>query len=273
MPMATAWNPGNYWEAHLLMPEAKKRVFVGLISVSLVLLAMLAGIGWYLVQTGSRAAWWVLLIILSAVIGFLIYAGLGILGLLVSLMTGRTVPVLSRAQDTVAFALLPVALWVGGLLGVDKDRIRASFIEVNNQLFRQKDKRVRPKELLILAPICLQNADCPRKVTNDIHQCRRCGRCPVGGLLELADKYGVNLAVATGGTKARQLIRDLRPQVVIAIACERDLVSGLQDARQITVGAITNERPQGPCLNTQVDLDRVEKALQASLLDASEQRG
>ena len=115
MPMATEWNRGRYWEAHLVMPEAKKRVFVGLVSVSLVILAVLAGAGWYLVQKGSKAAWWLLLILLSAVIGFLIYAGLGILGLLVSLMTGRTVPVLSRAQDTVAFALLPVALWVGAL--------------------------------------------------------------------------------------------------------------------------------------------------------------
>ncbi len=267
MPMATAWNRGKYWEAHLVMPEPKKRVFVGLISLSLLILAVLVGTGWYLVQRGSRVAWWLLLMVLSAAIGFLIYGGVGILGLLVSLITGRTLPVLSRAQDTVAFALLPVALRVGALLGVDKDRIRASFIEVNNQLFRQKEKRVHPQELLILAPICLQNAACPRKVTNDIRQCRRCGRCSVGGLLELADKYGVNLAVATGGTKARQLIRDLRPQVVIAIACERDLVSGLQDARQITVGAIANQRPQGPCLNTQVDLGRVEEALQASLLE------
>ena len=195
--------------------------------------------------------------------------GAGHTGITGVLITGRTPPVLSRAQDTVAFALLPLAL-CGSTAGCRKDRIRASFIEVNNQLFRQKDKRVRPHELLILAPICLQNADCPRKVTNDIGQCRKCGRCSVGGLLELADKYGVNLAVATGGTKARQLIRDLNPQVVIAIACERDLVSGLQDARQITVGGITNQRPHGPCFNTQVDLEKVEEALKASLLDTAD---
>jgi hypothetical protein len=270
MPMAIGLTWGKCWGAHRVMVEEKKRVFVGLISISLLILAVLAGTSWYLVQKGSKVAWWILLILLSVVMGFLIYAGLGILGLLVSLITGRTPPVLSRAQDTVAFALLPLALRVGALLGVEKDRIRASFIEVNNQLFRQKDKRVRPHELLILAPICLQNADCPRKVTNDIGQCRKCGRCSVGGLLELADKYGVNLAVATGGTKARQLIRDLNPQVVIAIACERDLVSGLQDARQITVGGITNQRPHGPCFNTQVDLEKVEEALKASLLDTAD---
>ena len=45
--------------------------------------------------------------------------------------------------------------------------------------------------------------------------------------------------------------------MVIAIACERDLVSGLQDARQITVEAITNQRPPGSLvLIHKVDLDR-----------------
>ena len=185
------------------MHKAKKRVFVGLVGMSLLILTALAAAGWYLVRTGSRAAWWGLLVLLSGIIGFLIYVGLGLLGLLVSLATGRTVPFLSRAQDTAAFALLPLALHLGAILGVDKDRIRASFIEVNNQLFRQKEKRVQPQELLILAPVCLQNADCRQKVTNDVRQCRRCGRCNIGGLLKLADKYGVNLAVATGGTKAR----------------------------------------------------------------------
>ena len=60
--------------------------------MSLLILTALAAAGWYLVRTGPRAAWWGLLVPLSGIIGFLIYVGLGLLGLLVSLATGRTVP-------------------------------------------------------------------------------------------------------------------------------------------------------------------------------------
>ncbi|NMB45854.1 MAG: DUF116 domain-containing protein [Firmicutes bacterium] len=244
----------------------KKRVFMGLIIISLLVMAAIAGLIWYLFRTESQVGRWLWFVAILLLSGFLIYAAAGIFSLLVSLITGQNISVLSKARQRAAFAFLPIALRLGGLLGIDQDRIRASFIEVNNQLIRQRQRRVNPEELLILAPVCLQQAECPRKVTSDIWQCRRCGRCSVGGLLELAERYGVHAAIATGGTKARQLLRDLRPQVVVAIACERDLVSGLQDSRRITVRGITNQRPHGPCFNTQVDLEKVEAALRSCLL-------
>jgi hypothetical protein len=249
-----------------MVPDEKKRVFVTLVTISLVVVATVAGMIWYLFRSGSEVGRWLWFIAILLLCGFLIYAVGGLISLLVSLISGHNISILSRARERVAFAFLPLALRLGGLLGIEKDRIRASFIEVNNQLARQRQKRVSPEKLLILAPVCLQEADCPRKVTNDIQQCRRCGRCSVGGLLELADTYGVHAAIATGGTKARQLLQELRPEVVVAIACERDLVSGLQDSRHIIVRGITNKRPHGPCFNTEVDLERVEAAITASLL-------
>ncbi|AKL95536.1 hypothetical protein CACET_c20890 [Clostridium aceticum] len=60
---------------------------------------------------------------------------------------------------------------------------------------------------------------------------------------------------------ARKTIVDLRPKAVIAIACERDLFSGLMDVKKIPILAIINKRPQGPCINTQVDIKEVEEAI------------
>jgi len=45
----------------------------------------------------------------------------------------------------------------------------------------------------------------------------------------LAEKYGVDLAVATGGTIARRIVVETHPDLIIAVACERDLTSGIQD--------------------------------------------
>jgi hypothetical protein len=47
----------------------------------------------------------------------------------------------------------------------------------------------------------------------------------------------------------------------VAVACERDLCSGIQDAYPIPVYGILNQRPHGPCMNTQVDLDELDRVV------------
>jgi hypothetical protein len=119
-----------------------------------------------------------------------------------------------------------------------------------------------PDQLLVLVPHCLQNTGCPHKITVEIDNCRRCGKCCMGNLLDLRDRCGVRMGVATGGTLARKLIKDYRPRAVVAVACERDLTSGIQDSNPLPVLGVTNERPFGPCHNTFIDTSRVEEALE-----------
>ena len=110
-------------------------------------------------------------------------------------------------------------------------------------------------------PHCLQDKDCSVKITHKVENCKRCGKCRIKDLLEVTEKYGVDLAVATGGTLARRIVKEKRPDLIIAVACERDLTSGIQDTIPLPVYGIFNERPFGPCLNTQVAMDRVEAVL------------
>jgi len=49
--------------------------------------------------------------------------------------------------------------------------------------------------------------------------------------------------------------------VIVAVACERDLTSGIQDTYPIPVFGIFNRRPFGPCYDTDVDLELVEKGI------------
>ena len=54
--------------------------------------------------------------------------------------------------------------------------------------------------------------------------------------------------------------------MIIAIACERDLLSGFKDVNtHIPVIGFPNRRPEGPCKNTCVDLDRIEDAVKRCL--------
>ena len=67
--------------------------------------------------------------------------------------------------------------------------------------------------------------------------------------------------MATGGTLARKVIVEKRPKLVIAVACERDLTSGIKDCYPLPVIGILNDRPHGPCFNTLVEMAKIEQAL------------
>ncbi len=83
---------------------------------------------------------------------------------------------------------------------------------------------------------------------------------------DIARDYGVHLAIVPGGTLARKRIMEIRPKAVLAIACERDLTSGIRDAFPVPVFGVLNSRPFGPCVNTQVDMNLVKQALNQLLI-------
>jgi hypothetical protein len=83
----------------------------------------------------------------------------------------------------------------------------------------------------------------------------------VKDLIELSEQYHIKIAVATGGTLARRIIVDNRPEAIVAVACELDLTTGIQDSYPIPVIGILNERPNGPCINTKVDIQKVKQAI------------
>ena len=163
--------------------------------------------------------------------------------------------------------LFPVSLQIGKIFKIKRRTLEGSFIEISNILFSKHNFKVKGKDLLVITPHCLQLATCPHKITRDPNNCKRCGGCNIGDLMKLADEYGFTFFVATGGTLARHIIKEKRPKLVLAIACERDLMSGIQDVYPLPAVGVLNIRPNGPCYNTKVDLDEVKKVLQSVIID------
>jgi len=150
----------------------------------------------------------------------------------------------------------------------NKDRkknseISKSFISWNNKRVMKSvyKKKVLAKEVAILLPHCIQKYDCPLKITSDISNCKECGLCKIGDILRLHKEYGIKAKVATGGTLARLFIKEERPKLVIAIACERDLVSGIYDSFPMPVYGVFNKIVNGPCINTDVAIEEIENIL------------
>ncbi len=140
------------------------------------------------------------------------------------------------------YFLLPYAYKLASLLGISRDRISHSFILVNNRLIPAPWKK---GSILALLPRCLRK---------DIMKSVR----------EICDQYpDVVYHIAPGGTVARKIVTDVSPSSIVAIACERDLLSGIRDmAGKIPVIGIPNKRPHGPCKDTVIELDELRAALE-----------
>ena len=244
--------------------KGKKRIFILLGMVMMLCYFVIFGVIWLLMTTSSQELRQVMMtgFVALFVCTFLLM-GAGLTFLVIGLLRRSASPVVQKIGRNIVDFFYPMTMWVGRLFGVSKEEIEDSYIKINNQMTVSQDRKYRPEEILILAPHCLQNTNCPYKITIDVQNCHRCGKCSVAGLLDIAEETGVNLVVASGGTFARKLAKEYRPKAIVAIACERDLTSGIKDmnAQHIPVVGVLNERPNGPCYNTTVQICKVRQAL------------
>lgn len=248
------------------MPERQpqKRIFVALMGLTCLIIVGVIYLLWWVPTTGLANIHPSLPRLAGIVFGAL--SALALLGTLVLVLTtalGKDILFTRFLRGVVIKFLLPAIELLGRSLGVSVDTIRQSFIAMNNSLVLSQRYRVKPDRILILLPHCLQLFDCEIKVTGNINKCVRCGRCDIKGLAELAQKYQIDISVATGGTLARKVIIEKRPKLVLAVACERDLTSGIKDCYPLPVIGILNDRPFGPCFNTKVDVDKIDESLKS----------
>ncbi|MBI4688609.1 MAG: DUF116 domain-containing protein [Nitrospirae bacterium] len=156
--------------------------------------------------------------------------------------------------------VFPVMSIVSSVFRINKEKVQQLVINVNNKLVR--NGRFNPtKRILLLLPHCLQWSECKLKITFNVYNCAGCGKCEIKDFTTIAKKLGLELFIATGGTLARRIVADTKPEAIVAVACERDLSSGIADSYPMPVLGIINDRPYGPCFNTRVDIDKVEDAL------------
>jgi len=255
---------------HNELQPPRKRLFIGLLSLACAVVLLVAFLLWWVPSIGLVNIHPALPLAFGIVLGLLSLVIVGGLALLVlTLLTGRDLFFSQRLRMLVIRYIFPGIISFGRLLGVNRDTLQRSFIELNNQLVRARELRVTPDKALILLPHCIQLFDCDLKITGDIDRCVQCGRCDIGGLSTVAKKYGLDIAVATGGTLARKIIVEKRPRFILAVACERDLTSGIRDSYPLPVIGVLNHRPNGPCFNTSIVMEEVERVLDEHLIQPS----
>ena len=168
---------------------------------------------------------------------------------------------LMKINLKIANLLFNPVIFIASSIGIPKNEMRKIYVKLNNSYIYSNKYNFNSKDIMILIPHCVQKNSCKLKVTNKIENCAKCGLCTVSDLVKLKEKTGINIFIATGGTLARKVIIENKPKAVIAVACERDLTSGIQDMKHIPVLGIFNKRPNGPCVDTFIDIHEVEDAI------------
>jgi hypothetical protein len=226
-------NQGNYdsppalyfvWSALTLV------LLLGVVALALFLLGPRLGA----VHSQTPALLWSALLVAGSVLW------LWWILLLVSFLAGRSLLPERLAERGPFLRLMRLTSRLAGRFG-RRDWVENAAVKVYNALAASRGRKVGQGELLLLIPRCLS------KVTLD-------------GVLGIAGKYGVPVFVATRGQLARRVIRERRPRAVVAVACERDMVSGLHDvAGKIPVLGLTMTLPSGPCKDAALDLVQLEQ--------------
>jgi len=138
---------------------------------------------------------------------------------------------------------MPFLALVGRLAGVSRDRLASSCVAITNALARLHIQNASVQRPLILLPRCLDGRTVRR-------------------VREIAEQHGCPVEVMATNRHTRAKVLEYRPTTVLAVACERDLVSGLYHfAHTMPILVLSNDRPEGPCLRTTMEIERFERLL------------
>ena len=224
--------------------DEKLSTFLTLAAGSVLIFMACLRFGWYLTKPRIDQ----LSPLLSRFIGWSAF----VLVLIVLIMAALETTLLLKFRKSVfpyiwaeklLLSLLSKSIWLGGKLGISRDRVGNSFIKAHNLIVKSHARRLNVETLLILLPRCLEK-EAKRQV------------------IERVNGKAVQVVTAAGGEEARKAIKEHKPSLILAVACERDLISGIRDvAERIPVLAIPNKRPEGPCKNTHLRLDALDDAL------------
>ncbi|OIO73506.1 MAG: hypothetical protein AUJ85_07940 [Elusimicrobia bacterium CG1_02_37_114] len=169
----------------------------------------------------------------------------------------------------------PAIALVGSVSSKLREKLECWFVDCNNyltELYFSNSSRKRPVKTgryskgevncFLLLPHCIQMDDCEHRLVKTILNCAGCGKCKIAELVKFGEKYGIIIRVATGGRLAKKWVKEIKPDIVVAVACEKELSEGIVAVYPIPVIGIPNIRPEGYCVSTSVDVDKVQGILE-----------
>ena len=101
------------------------------------------------------------------------------------------------------------------------------FYEINDT-YRQRILELDPHDICLFLPHCLRSRDCPAASDDEGVQCEKCGQCLISTFISTAEEYDIPVFCVPGGSLLEKLVVKYRPKAIIAAACKKEILLGLQ---------------------------------------------
>ncbi len=148
-------------------------------------------------------------------------------------------------------------------MDIDEETYDRVYVQIKNNAMKEKVSRVEFEDRMVMVPQCLRH---PKNCESDMgewgHDCNRCGRCQIDELISITEELGYGgFYIVPGSSMAKKLLKQKDYEAVVAVACHSELVEGFEAAHVFDVPAQGIPLSKEGCVDTEVDLDRIEEKL------------
>lgn len=152
-------------------------------------------------------------------------------------------------------------------LGLNERLVNYTHIELRNKLNEYGYKRVPFNERALFLPHCLRDSkECKAKYDEEGLHCKRCGKCQINELIDLAEEMDYEkVFVCPGGSMVQKLVKKYNPKAILGVCCYDEANMAFDKLRG------TNVAPQAVlllydgCKDTKANIAEVKEKM--SLID------
>lgn len=148
-----------------------------------------------------------------------------------------------------------------GFIGMKPENIDKLYVDLKNDFYKEKFKRVPTKDRIVFLPYCMRKHNCSAKITKTGYKCNGCGNrdtCKIYAIKNKAESLGYRVFVAPGGSMVLNIVKKYKPKAIIGVACIKEIVIAL-DNLNIPIQSI--ELSKDGCVGTDVKISDVYSAL------------
>jgi len=147
------------------------------------------------------------------------------------------------------------AKWICRVFSIREELVDEILIELRNAVMLEDFKHSERRAVVL--PQCMRHPECKARCDPIIgYECKKCGMCDIGRIVEAAEKYNFKVFVVPGDSFVRKIMQSYKPGACLGVACYTELTESMQ--------AVSKFVPvQGVCLlkdgcyDTKVDVDEV----------------
>lgn len=154
------------------------------------------------------------------------------------------------------------------LISEDEELTDQIYVEIKNKAYKEDFLRVSIEKRAVFIPQCLRNVkECPAEFGEYGWECTKCGKCPIGDIIEHGEKLGYKqFYIVPGGSLVKKVLKEKVPKgeikAAIGIACWPELAEASEKLSILKIPLQAVPLLRAGCINTIVDTRRVKEVLE-----------